>query len=261
MLRLPRTQAVVDAVAGSLEVVDSSPSTNAVLRERAEVAHAAVLVTDHQTAGRGRLDRAWSAPAGASVAVSVALRPIDGRGRPLSTERLGWIPLAAGLAMVDALDPVLPAPVALKWPNDVLVGGAKLCGVLAELASSGALVVGAGLNTRMTPAQRPVPTATSLAIEGAPADDDTVDGILARYLRALLDDAAALADGDAAATGLAARVAARCATLGSRVRVELPGGGASLGIAVGLDDAGRLRVRGDGGAETTVAAGDVVHVR
>ncbi|WP_309127997.1 biotin--[acetyl-CoA-carboxylase] ligase [Microbacterium sp.] len=243
------------SVASRLVVVAQSPSTNAELRElshdRASWPHLSVLMTDTQTAGRGRLDRTWETPAGTALAVSVLLRDLP----PGARER-GWIPLAAGVAMTDAVAAQLPGRhVGLKWPNDVLVDGRKICGILAE-ATSDAVIVGAGVNTAMTAEQLPVPTATSFAALGAEVD---VDRLLADYLARLAGIIAGLGSG-AAASALHADTTARCVTIGRRVRVLLPGGAELGGTAVRLDEDGRLVVD-DGRAERSVSAGDVVHVR
>lgn len=245
------------AVAARLDVLSETGSTNADLRERAADAeawpHLSALVAAHQTAGRGRLDRTWTAPPGAALAVSVLLRDL-----PASPSALGWIPLAAGVAMTDAVAAQLPGrEVAVKWPNDVLVGGRKICGVLAE-AVDGAIIVGAGVNTAMTEGELPVPTATSFAALGAEAD---VDRLLAAYLGGLAGLVAALASaGDAERSGLRAATIDRCATLGREVRVHLPDGRELVGQATALDADGRLVVAA-GGDLHAVAAGDVVHVR
>ncbi|WP_294178020.1 biotin--[acetyl-CoA-carboxylase] ligase [uncultured Schumannella sp.] len=248
---------------------DESPSTNAELVARAmtdRLDDGTVLMTDTQTAGRGRLDRSWVAPPGAALAISVYLRPRDSAGAVLGLDRFSWIPLAAGVAMRQALAAALPrVEVGLKWPNDVLVDGRKLCGILAELVPSGdAAVLGLGLNTTMTTAQLPVPTATSLAVLGVEVDDRLLDDLVAEYLRglrALVEDYARVG-GDAEASGLADRAREACSTLGRAVRVELPGDDVLEGTAVGLDSAGRLRIApADGGAVVAVAAGDVTHVR
>lgn len=229
-----------------LLVVDSSPSTNTellALATQRDLAPFTTLVTDHQTAGRGRLDRAWVAPRGASIAISVVVPGDLG----------GWIPLAAGVAMTDAVRTVLGDRVALKWPNDVLVDDRKVCGILAELLPDGRVVVGAGLNTRMSAAELPVPTATSLAIAGA--DPESVDAVLAAYLTGLREHLGRHR------AELRRRVRERCSTLGRPVRIDLPGGGVLLGSALDVDDAGRLEVDVPGRGVVAVAAGDVVHVR
>lgn len=248
---------LASAIAARIEVVPESGSTNADLRGHAVDAigwpHLSVLVTDNQTAGRGRLDRTWVAPAGSALAISVLLRilPDDPKAR-------GWIPLIAGVAMADAVAAQLPdRHVAVKWPNDVLVDERKICGILAE-AIGDAVVVGAGVNTAMTTEQLPVPTATSFAVAGATADEDRLIADYLARLESLL--MALVSSGDAVASGLHATVEARCSTLGRRVRISLPGGEALDAVATGLDVDGRLLVDVDG-RQQPISAGDVVHVR
>ncbi len=248
------------AVSPRLHVVETTDSTNALLLRAVadapdEHPHLSVVLTRDQRAGRGRLDRTWVAPPDTALAISVLLRagavPMHARG---------WIPLAAGAAMCRALRTQLGAhDVVLKWPNDVLVDGRKICGILAEVAPGDpqAVVVGAGVNTAMPAAELPVPTATSFAALGETADEDR---LLADYLTGLRDRVAALAVADGAADGLRDEVAELCATIGAEVSVALPGGGALEGRAVGLDADGRLVVESLG-VETAVGAGDVVHVR
>ncbi|MEW1961347.1 biotin--[acetyl-CoA-carboxylase] ligase [Microbacterium sp. NPDC077644] len=245
------------AAASRFEFLAESASTNAALRVLSADAdawpHLSVIVTDDQTAGRGRLDRSWDAPAGTALAVSVLLRRL-----PSHPEATGWIPLVAGLAMADAVTVQLAGhEVGVKWPNDVLVDGRKICGILAESTGS-AIVLGAGVNTAMTAAQLPVPTATSFAALGAVADHDR---LVSDYLRRLSGLLEALATwGDADRSGVHDAVSARCATLGRDVDVSLPGGGALHGTAIRLAGDGRLVVEVDG-AEHLIAAGDVVHAR
>jgi BirA family biotin operon repressor/biotin-[acetyl-CoA-carboxylase] ligase len=123
----------------------------------------------------------------------------------------------------------------LKWPNDVLVGGRKVCGVLAEVPEPGALVVGIGLNVTTTAQELPHAQATSLRLEGARTTDR--DTLLRAVLRSLKS---VLADPEAARTAYRER----CATVGRRVRVELPAGRAVEGLAEAVDDDGRIVVAG-----------------
>lgn len=245
------------SVAARLELRAETGSTNADLRALAADAvawpHLSVLVAESQTAGRGRLDRSWNAPPGTALAVSVLLRRL-----PDDIESRGWIPLAAGVAMSDAVAAQLPRHgVALKWPNDVLVDGLKICGILAE-ATTDAVIVGTGVNTEMTASELPVPTATSFAVLGVEVDADL---LLADYLRTLDGLVADLRTaGDAATCGLHEAVSSRCATLGKDVRVLLPGERMLEGTATAIDHDGRLVVHADG-TEHAVSAGDVVHVR
>ncbi len=248
------------AISPRLHVIDSTPSTNAkLLRDAFDDPeghpHLSVLLTRDQTAGRGRLDRTWVAPAGAALAVSVLLRT-----DAVAVSDRGWIPLVAGEAMAAAVASQLGGlDVGLKWPNDVLVDGLKISGILAEVMPGDpqSVVLGVGVNTAMTAAQLPVPTATSFAAHGRPVDEDR---LLADFLRGLRDGIAALAVGGGPAAELRERVTAACATLQNEVRVSLPDGTEITGRAVRLDEEGRLVVDA-GSAEHVVAAGDVVHVR
>ncbi len=248
---LPRT----DAVAARLELPERVGSTNADLlaavRADADAwPHLSVLVTDDQTAGRGRLGRTWTAPAGSALAISVRL---DVARLPVASR--GWIPLVAGTALTRAVQSE-GADAQLKWPNDVLVGGRKICGILTEAVAGldGAVVVGAGINTAMTAEQLPVDTATSFAVLGI---DPDVDGLLSRYLVALRTLCDELVDEPDAAR---AAVRSACGTIGRDVTVQLPDASTLRGSAEGLDDEGRLLVR-SGADLHTVSAGDVVHVR
>lgn len=249
----PRASGVTSRV----ESVARTGSTNADLRAHADDVeawpHLSTLVTRDQTEGRGRLDRTWVAPEGTALAISVLLREL-----PVDQAARGWVPLAAGAAMAQAVAAQLPGhDVAVKWPNDVLVDGRKICGILAE-ATQDAVIVGAGVNTAMTPEQLPVPTATSFAALGVDVDEDE---LLAAYLRTLDAHLSALvAAGDAVTSGLHSAVTALCATLGQEVRVSMPGDRVLEGRATALDADGRLLVAAEG-VEHAISAGDVVHVR
>jgi BirA family transcriptional regulator, biotin operon repressor / biotin---[acetyl-CoA-carboxylase] ligase len=263
---LPRSSAAVD----NLVVLASAGSTNDEAVARAATSpDFTVIVTDVQTAGRGRLGRTWVAPAGKTLAISVLLRPRLPGGESLDFDHYGWLPLIAGVAMTQAVGTVLPPHrVGLKWPNDVLVGTdgaeAKVCGILAELVpAEGAVVIGAGINLTIERAELPTPTSTSLALAGA-EDTELADRVLSAYLVALRSLTAEFIrlGGDAEGSGIRSLVTEFCTTLGRNVRVELPGGGELFGVATGIDRSGRLQVtaRSDGRL-TAVAAGDVTHLR
>ncbi|MEV7087481.1 biotin--[acetyl-CoA-carboxylase] ligase [Streptomyces sp. NPDC093085] len=253
----------------SLDVVEATGSTNTDLAARAAAgaAEGAVLIAEEQTAGRGRLDRRWSAPARSGIFFSALFRP----GREVPAERLGWLPLLTGVAVATGLARAAGVDTALKWPNDLLVtvDGAerKAGGILAErVAASGggagdAVVVGVGVNVSLRADELPVPTAGSLALANAVSLDR--DTLLRAVLRALEQwyGTWTASGGDPAASGLQETYAAGCATLGRRVRAELPGGRELLGEAVAVDGDGRLVVATDDGERHPVGAGDVVHVR
>jgi BirA family biotin operon repressor/biotin-[acetyl-CoA-carboxylase] ligase len=267
-MQLPLSEAVVPR----LDWMPVADSTNDVLVQAAKTGDPAdwpdlsVVATDNQVAGRGRLGRTWTAPAGRSLAISVLLRPRLDSGEPLSFDRYSILPLVVGLAMTRAVAGVVPAasdPVSLKWPNDVLIGPKKVSGILGELLPDGTgVVIGAGLNLALTDDELPTPTSTSLALAGV--KDVSADAVLAAYLSALttLYRRQLSAGGDSVAAGVHAEIVAACGTLGRAVRVELPGGGIETGIARTIDQSGRLVVDPSrGGDPLFVAAGDVTHLR
>ncbi|MFI9099634.1 biotin--[acetyl-CoA-carboxylase] ligase [Streptomyces fildesensis] len=245
----------------SLDVVEATGSTNSDLAQRANAGapEGAVLVAEEQTAGRGRLDRQWSAPPRSGLFFSVLLRPAD-----VPVERWGWLPLLAGVATATALSRTAGVDTALKWPNDLLVTidgeERKTGGILAERAGTDAVVIGIGINVSLRTEELPVPAAGSLALAGAKGTDR--DPLLRAVLRSLADwyGEWRAAAGDPAASRLQQTYAAGCATLGREVRAELPGGRELVGTAVGVDDDGRL-VLATADGEQAVGAGDVVHIR
>jgi BirA family biotin operon repressor/biotin-[acetyl-CoA-carboxylase] ligase len=183
------------------------------------------------------------------------------RVHDLPPARRAWIPLLAGVAAASALRSAAAVDAGLKWPNDVLVGGAKLAGILAEQHGD-AVVVGVGINVtlgRPDLPDLPGPAATSLLLENAAVLDRTelLGAVLREFERWYRAEAAA---GDADESGLRAEYLSRCATIGREVRVELPGGPALTGVAADVDGGGRLVVRTASGL-IPVSAGDVVHVR
>jgi BirA family biotin operon repressor/biotin-[acetyl-CoA-carboxylase] ligase len=191
------------------------------------------------------------------LAVSVLLRPaLAGIGQAAG---IGWLPLVAGLAMTRGLGS-LGARAELKWPNDVLIGERKVCGILAEARPGDIVIVGAGINLTLTHDDLPVPTATSMLLEGGETDPDAV---LAAYLTELrgLYGLLAHAGGDAQSSGVRSAVTDACSTLGRTVRVLLPGAEDLVGVAEELDGTGRLVVVESDGRRTAVSAGDVTHLR
>ncbi len=218
-----------------------------------------VLVADHQTAGRGRLDRRWDAPVGANLLMSILFRPTG------SPEAWGRCATAVAVAAVEACRE-LGVDAGIKWPNDLVVGDDKLAGLLAESDGAGAVVVGLGVNVGW-PAAGERPGAVSLAALGVmvtPAE--LLDQLLAR-----------LAERGPDSPDLLDRYRARCVTTGRDVRIDLPDGTSVAGRALGVDDDGLLLVEcaaaphgspartGDCAGPTLVtrrfAVGDVVHAR
>ncbi|MGW2305184.1 biotin--[acetyl-CoA-carboxylase] ligase [Streptomyces sp. NPDC001809] len=257
---LRRALVLPDGLWTSLDVVTGTGSTNSDLAARAdELPEGAVLVAEEQTSGRGRLDRTWTAPARSGLFLSVLLKP------RVPVHRWGWLPLLTGVAAATGLAKAAGVDMSLKWPNDLLVSVAgeerKAGGILAERAGADAVVVGLGINVTLREDELPVPAAGSLLLAGAVSTDrDTLLRAVLRSLGEWYGDWIR-ADGDPDASGLQATYAAGCATLGRRVRADLPGERMLEGEAVALDGDGRLVVATEGGGTEAVGAGDIVHLR
>ena len=245
-----------------LDVVEQTGSTNADLLARAASGvdiDGAVLIAEHQTDGRGRHGRSWSASPRAQVTMSVGVRVDD-----VPTAGWGWLSLATGLAVVDTVAAVTTVEAGLKWPNDVLAGGGKLAGILAEVTQPYA-VIGLGLNVTQAPADVDGPGATSLFDEGVAAPDREL--LVRRLLRELGERIRSWRAAHGADSQLANDYRVRSLTIGARVRAELPGGQEVIGIARDIDDQGRLCLEkwandaAESGGIVVVSAGDVVHLR
>ena len=236
---------------------DELGSTNTALMEEAlaGASEGLVVVADHQTAGRGRLGRTWSAEPGTALLVSVLLRP------PLPVEEMSVVLMAAGLAACDGVGDAAGFRPGLKWPNDLVVGDRKLAGLLTESTggSSPGVVLGLGVNVSAGayPAELAGEATSCAERAGRPVDR----GELLVALLAALESryATALAPGGRKATLDAYR--ADSATLGRRVRVDLTAGPSLEGEASRVADDGRLVVADDEGREHLVHVGDVKHLR
>lgn len=255
-----------DLAPWQLRVVDASPSTHLALVEAVRTGAAqpgTVLVAEHQTAGRGRLDRTWTTPDRAALTLSALVAP------DLPDEDWPWLPLLLGSAVVAGVRSAGGPPCGLKWPNDVMhddrAGGhRKLGGLLAERVAapdapdgpSGArAVLSLGLNVTTRREELPVPTATSLVEAGWTEPDRTT--LLVAVLAALADR---LGRWRSEADGLRHEYAALCVTVGQQVRVERPASAPVTGRATAVDRDGSLLVA-TGEGRVRVTAGDVVHVR
>lgn len=216
----------------NVEVVDETGSTNADLVQAAAAGapHGQVLVANHQTAGRGRLDRRWEAPPSTNLLASVLFRT----GWTFPHELTQRVALAAG----DAATRLTGVKPSLKWPNDLLIDGNKLAGVLAQ-AGPGFVVVGIGVNLGWAPEG-------AARLAGVDRDE---------YLEAWLDAMATEWP-----TEIGPRYRAELATLGQRVRVERPGGDL-VGVAVAVEEDGTLVVQPPTGPAVQVTVGDVIHLR
>jgi BirA family biotin operon repressor/biotin-[acetyl-CoA-carboxylase] ligase len=246
---------------GPVRVVASTASTNADLVALAGdgAADRTVLIAERQTAGQGRRSRGWASPAGTGLYLSVLLRPT-----PVPPARLAWLTLLAGVALVRTAR-WAGASAMVKWPNDLLLGPdhRKGAGVLAEV-SGPAVVLGIGLNVLPLPPDVPLGPGglapTSLADAGARELDRTALAVHLLTELAGLEDTWRAAAGDPTAGGAYDEYTAYCATIGQRVRAELPDR-VLTGTGTGIDPDGSLRLRTDDGTEHSVSAGDVVHLR
>lgn len=225
-------------------------STNLVLKDMAKqgAPHGSLCLCERQTAGRGRMDRQWSSPEGQGVWLSVLLRP---RLRP---EDAPLITFACALAMTKAVREVCGLDGLIKWPNDLILRGRKLCGILLEMgfdAQGLYVVAGTGLNVRRG-AYPDELADRAISIEECTAVPDR-GKIIAVYLRALEEAVSAIER--EGFLGIAGAYRASSITLGSQVNVS--GAVELTGIAEDVDAAGALLVRTADGVLHRVLAGDV----
>ncbi|MBE5794663.1 MAG: biotin--[acetyl-CoA-carboxylase] ligase [Clostridiales bacterium] len=245
---------------GGILYAREMPSTNAVLKEAARqgMPHGTVAVCHHQTAGKGRIGRRWETPPGEALTFSLLLRP------RLQPEEAQLCTLAAALAMARTIRGLCPglAP-RIKWPNDVVLGQGKCCGILSEMGMGAGgvdyVVTGVGLNVNQTAfpeelANKAVSLLGEMRKEAAGTQplDRTI--LLCRFLREMEDIMDAVEAGGFAA--IRADYEAASATIGQPVQVIAPAE-QYTGVAQGVDATGALLVRRQDGCVETVLCGDV----
>jgi BirA family biotin operon repressor/biotin-[acetyl-CoA-carboxylase] ligase len=244
-------------IAAPVHFLPVTGSTNAdLLRMAAEGAPEwTVVVAGHQEAGRGRLGRTWFSSEGASLLVSVLLRP------SLSPSEAPLLTLVAGLAAAEACREASGLDVSCRWPNDLVVGSRKLGGVLVEAGVRGGtlqhVVVGLGVNVAQRPDDFPSelrPLATSVAMEGGRAD---LAALLRAYLRALR--ARYRPDGANLRSEVLPAYRDLCTTVGQEVRAVTASGETVVGRAAGVGDEGELLLETAAG-RAAVRFGEVVRV-
>jgi BirA family biotin operon repressor/biotin-[acetyl-CoA-carboxylase] ligase len=245
---LPKTVPHFEIPGRRLEWLASTPSTMLVAAQLAREGCAAgtIVVADEQTAGIGRHGRRWHSEPGAGLYTSLVLRP------DLSAAQLPVIMLALGLAAREAIMRTAGLATDLRWPNDVLIGGKKCAGILAQL-EGGAVIAGIGINVsqRVFPEGFDTPP-TSLALEGANVSREALLIVLAECADQFCSIAASRGAGAIIRLFTAASSYAR----GRRVRADAQGRWIE-GIAQGLDRSGFLRIREDNGTIVTILAGGV----
>ena len=217
----------------------------------------AVLVTDHQTAGRGTKGRSWFDPPGGSLLLSVRLFPDVG------LSELHLLTMALSVAAAEACQQVAGVAVGLKWPNDLFVEDRKLAGVLAETSIRAGvldvLVIGIGLNVNWPAAEVPADLGERAVALNELAGVDVDRAALAVALIVNLDAQLDRLAGPGGPRALRDAYRQRSATLGRTVRLELPGG-ARVGEVLDFTTDGHLVVNIDG-ERHTYAAVDVTHLR
>ena len=231
----------------------SMTSTNTVLKQAAEegAAHGTVALCEEQTAGRGRRGREWVSPMGQGLWVSLLLRP------RLSPAKAQLITFAAAIAMAEAVEKEAGLSILIKWPNDLVAGGKKVCGILLELAgdveSIAYVVVGTGLNVGEK-AYPPELCQRATSIQDLLGHKVQRASILRSYLQAM-EKYIGLLEQEGLA-GIWEAYENRSCTLKHAVKVE--GGNENFeGTADGLDENGALLVKLEDGSIRRVLAGDV----
>jgi BirA family biotin operon repressor/biotin-[acetyl-CoA-carboxylase] ligase len=231
----------------SYRAITGSTNDDALLAARTGAPHGSVFLADEQTAGRGRRGHTWHAAPGENLLFSVLLRP------QLELAQTSALTLAIGLALRDAVTPLISAEALIKWPNDLLVGKKKLAGVLVESQLQGerlqAVVVGVGLNVASREFPAEIATrATSLAVLGAQHLER--EPLMYRVLEAIAARVAAYQRSGVA--GLLGELNAADALLGKRVRID-----GQSGVGAGLDEQGRLLLKDERGVVHPILSGTV----
>lgn len=226
------------------EVLETTPSTMSELERRAAegAPEGTVVVAEEQTAGRGRRGRSWESAARAGLWWSLLVRP------DVPANQLGWLPLVVGLGVARGLERGAGVRPELKWPNDVLVDGMKLAGILAERLGDGSVVVGVGINVDQSESELP---AGGISLRGAGRSVERTD-LLVQVLAAVAE---AYRDWVAGVDMREAYVAVS-ATVGRDVTADLATG-QLVGRAQGLGAGGELVIIDAQGTEHSVSAGDV----
>jgi len=241
--------------------LDSTESTNTHLAGLPAPAGSRLAATWNQTAGVGRMGRAWVSPAGKCLALSLELGPELTPGN-MTDQWRGLLPLLVGVHLAQALATVV-SRVGVKWPNDVHVEGKKVAGILGEIPAPGRVIVGVGINVGLLDSELPTAQATSLFLhEGAHRTSDP-EGTFSEVVRVFLSGlTASLSQATTVIPGpLWSMVRDGVSTMGQEVRVSFPNGHEIIGTAIDLDQYGRLIIRTSSGDTEVISAADIEHLR
>lgn len=241
--------------------LDSTESTNSHLAGLPAPAGSRLAATWNQTAGLGRMGRAWISPPGKCLALSVELGP-QLTPDDMTEQWRGLLPLLVGAHLAQALSTVVSG-VGVKWPNDVHIDAKKVAGILGEILAPGRVIVGVGINLGLDYHELPTPQATSLFLHpqknSARAPEETLCRLLAEFVSALTGSLSQ--SSTAIPASLWSMVRDSVATLGQEVRVIFPGGQEIIGAAIDFDPYGRLIVRTSSGDTEVISAADIEHLR
>lgn len=248
MLSAPLDTSIINAALGQywrvivVELTESTQSDLVTLVRTGAAAAGDVRVAEYQSNGRGRLMRSFDAPRGTALLFSFYIQP------KRTLDNWGFIPLIVGTSLAQVLSDY---GAKLKWPNDVLMNEKKVAGIIAEATDDG-IVIGVGINVGMQVHQLPVPTATSLLIEGA--RNVSRNQLLVEFL---INFEKKFLAWDGGSDEITADYLKLSATVGREVRVEYPHGASEDGLAVSISPRGELVLE----SGRHVQAGDIVHLR
>jgi BirA family transcriptional regulator, biotin operon repressor / biotin---[acetyl-CoA-carboxylase] ligase len=234
-----------------LQVLSQIDSTNEEVRRNLTLPEGAVFIADQQTHGRGRQGRSWHSEAGTGLYLSTLLKP------NLPPEKLALITLMAGVATVSAIQQQIPSvPLKLKWPNDILLNGKKLAGILCEYIPGTAVIVGIGINLNQTCFPEAIQTiATSLKLEtGSNINRTDIVISLLENLNSTYDEFL-----QEKRTGLIKKWTNKTDMFGKTTTVYQKGKSLT-GTAMGLDPEGRLILRTEDGKKHALSSGELMAI-
>lgn len=236
------------AVCSTLEILDRIDSTNSFLARSPRSPDYSAVISLNQTSGRGRWGREWVNRAGEGLALSLLLpRQCFPNGQSDT-----FLPLIAGACVAVVLKEVVSEKVTMKWPNDILILGKKVGGILCELRGDGRVIVGIGLNLEFR-RKRPSESAVALA-EFLPLDHDVLDFLVSRIVSLLIEKLELPREEQKT-------LVAECLdTVNRRVLVSTPDGVEWSGVALAIQNTGALRVKRDDGVEIDILSSEVHHL-
>ena len=233
---------------------ESLPSTNSLLKEFADrgAVEGTVLISEEQTAGKGRMGRSWLSPKGTNLLFSILLRP------PMIVDDVFILTMALALSAIDAVEDVSGLSASIKWPNDLYVANGKLAGILTEFSTEGRrlayVVLGLGMNVNWSPGKP-----AKSAYRATSIFEETGRIVSRELLLVLVLKGFERAYGDVLSgkrDAFLERWNSRCMVLGRRVEIDTPEGKV-FGNAIRIDSQGALIIKDHQGQEKKIRCGDV----